>query len=268
MLSIQGGQMTAEMVSNDDSLDTSKSSSRQEFPAARDYARWDTDGHWAMRLKQASSYLFDDVSRCGNKASLEIVICKESLGPRKRSEVNMATNPQSPPPRGPQLAPRMHVPRKKQFPWPVVALIAAGLLLLAIVAKMPTTPKKVQPPSAAQIPPQPTPGQVQLSSVQLTPSPMGDALNLQAMLHNNGSTEITGVEVQANFKGANGQNVGTEVTKAQIVGKDNATAQDLTISPIKPNETAPVRLRFDHYPSAWNKQMPELVVTQVTGTKP
>ncbi|HEX2600108.1 MAG TPA: DUF3426 domain-containing protein [Terriglobales bacterium] len=180
----------------------------------------------------------------------------------------MATNPQSPPPRGPQLAPRMHVPRKKQFPWPVVALIAAGLLLLAIVAKMPTTPKKVQPPSAAQIPPQPTPGQVQLSSVQLTPSPVGDALNLQAMLHNNGSTEITGVKVQANFKGANGQNVGTEVTNAQIVGKDNATAQDLTISPIKPNETAPVRLRFDHYPSAWNKQMPELVVTQVTGTKP
>jgi len=50
--------MTAEMVCNDDSLDTSKSSSRQEFPAARDYARWDTDGHWAMRLKQASSYLF------------------------------------------------------------------------------------------------------------------------------------------------------------------------------------------------------------------
>src|SRR3982751_1465930 len=140
----------------------------------------------------------------------------------------MATNPQSPPPKGPQLAPRMHVPRKKQFPWPVVALIAAGLLLLAIVAKMPTTPKKVQPPSAAQIPPQPTAGQVQLSSVQLAPSPVGGALN-----------------VQANFKGANGQNVGAEVTKAQIVSKDNATAQDLTSSPIKPNETAPVRLRFD-----------------------
>jgi hypothetical protein len=60
VLSIQGGQMTAGMVSNNDSLDTSKSSSRQEFPAARDYARWDIDGHWTIRLKEASSYLFDE----------------------------------------------------------------------------------------------------------------------------------------------------------------------------------------------------------------
>jgi hypothetical protein len=180
----------------------------------------------------------------------------------------MATNPQSQPPKGPQLAPRMHVPRKKQFPWPVVALIAAALLLVAVLAKLPTTPKKVQPPSAAQIPPQPTPGQVQLSRLQLTPAPVGGALNMQAMLQNNGNTDITGIQIQANFKGENGQNAGTEVTKAQVVGNDNATAQDLTISPIKPNQTVPIRLRFDHYPSNWNKRMPELIVTQVTGTNP
>jgi hypothetical protein len=59
--------MTAEMVSNDDSLDTSKSSSRQEFPAARDYPRLDIDGHWAMRLQQASSYLFDEYRDAATK---------------------------------------------------------------------------------------------------------------------------------------------------------------------------------------------------------
>jgi hypothetical protein len=180
----------------------------------------------------------------------------------------MATNPQSQPPKGSQLAPRMHVPRKKQFPWPLVALIAAGLLLVAVLAKLPTTPKKVQPPSAAQIPPQPRPGQVQLSSVQLTLAPVGGALNLQAMLQNHGNTDVTGIEIQANFKGANGQNVGTEVTKVQLVGSDNATAQDLTISHIRPNQTVPIRLRLNHYPSSWNKRMPELIATQVTGTNP
>src|SRR3569833_2348294 len=115
----------------------------------------------------------------------------------------------------------MHDPRKKKLPWQPVALIAAGLMLVAVPAKLPTTPKKVQPPSAAQIPPQPTPGQVQLSSVQLTPAPVGSSLDMQAMLQNNCNTDITGIQVQANFKGANGQNVGTEVTKAQVVGNDN-----------------------------------------------
>jgi hypothetical protein len=163
---------------------------------------------------------------------------------------------------------KMHVPRKKHFPWPVVALIAAALMLLAIVMRMPTTPKKVQPPSAAEVPPQPTPGQVQISNVQLTPSPVGGALNLQAMLQNNGDTDITGIEVQGNFKGTNGQNAGSENAKVEAVGSSNASAQDLTIAPIKPNQTMPIRIRFDHYPANWNKEMPELVVTQVSGTTP
>jgi hypothetical protein len=180
----------------------------------------------------------------------------------------MATNPQNPPPKGPQLAPRMHVPRKKQFPWPIVALLVAGALLAVIIVKLPTTPKKVQPPSAAQLPPQPTAGQVELSHVTLTPSPVGNAINLQAMLQNNGNTDITGIQVQGTFHGPTGQALGSETAKVQVVSNSNTSTQDLTVSPIKPNQTVPVRIQFQQHPADWNNQMPELKVTEVTATKP
>ena len=180
----------------------------------------------------------------------------------------MATNPQYPPPKGPQLAPRMHVPRKKQFPWPIVVLLVAAALLAVIIVKLPTTPKKVQPPSAAQLPPQPTPGQVELSHVTLTPSPVGGAINLQARLQNNGNTDITGIQVQGTFQGPDGQALGSETAKVQVVGNSNTSAQDLTVSPIKPNQIVPIRIQFQQHPANWNKQMPELKVTEVTATKP
>ncbi len=90
---------------------------------------------------------------------------------------------------------------------------------------------------------------------------------MQAMLQN-GNTDITGIQVQGNFKGENGQRAGSGMAKVDVVSGSNMTAQDLSITPIKPNQTVPIRIRFEHYPANWNKQAPELVVTQVTGAKP
>jgi hypothetical protein len=149
-----------------------------------------------------------------------------------------------------------------------VALLVAGALLAVIIVKLPTTPKKVQPPSAAQLPPQPTAGQVELSHVTLTPSPVGNAINLQAMLQNNGNTDITGIQVQGTFHGPTGQALGSETAKVQVVSNSNTSTQDLTVSPIKPNQTVPVRIQFQQHPADWNNQMPELKVTEVTATKP
>ena len=77
----------------------------------------------------------------------------------------MASNPQfsqqKRPGQGPQVAPTIQVPRKKQFPSPVSALIIAGAMLIAVVAWLPRTPKARLGPTAAQIPAQPTPGQIQ-----------------------------------------------------------------------------------------------------------
>jgi hypothetical protein len=41
--------------------------------------------------------------------------------------------------------------------------------------------------------------------------------------------------------------------------------EDLTKAPIRPNESRPIRIYFDHPPAGWNQQMPELTVVTVTG---
>ena len=51
--------------------------------------------------------------------------------------------------------------RQSKFPWPLVVLIGAAALLIAIFALLPRTPHLTKPPTGAQIPQQPTADQVQ-----------------------------------------------------------------------------------------------------------
>jgi hypothetical protein len=44
--------------------------------------------------------------------------------------------------------------------------------------------------------------------------------------------------------------------------------EDFTKSPVQPNQSRPFRAYFDYYPSAWNHQVPQLTVTEVTATTP
>ena len=181
----------------------------------------------------------------------------------------MASNPQFPQQRGPQRVPDVHpklqVPRRKQFPWPIIAIIAAAAILAAIIALMPTTPHKRTAPEAAQVPAQPTGSQIQLSDLKIQPGPTGAAVYLVGRLTNTGNTEITGVQVQATFKNTNGQSVGTQVRPMESI--DNPTqAQDFTKAPVKPNQARPFRIAFDNVPVGWNHELPAVSIQNVTGT--
>jgi hypothetical protein len=90
---------------------------------------------------------------------------------------------------------------------------------------------------------------------------------MTAMLHNMGDTSINGVQVQAEFLGRNGPVLETVTVPVQGL-VNRSTAQDLTQAPIKPNESRPVRIYFEHTPRGWNHQLPQLTVTNVTGTTP
>ena len=185
----------------------------------------------------------------------------------------MASNPQFPEPRrpghGPELVPKIQVPRKKPFPWPVIALIIAAAMLAALIAWLPRTPKARPGPTAAQIPGQPTPGQIQLSHFKMTAAPVGNAYYVDAQLFNNGDTELNGVQVQARFLGANGQTVEVQHRPVGEAGARNqGNTQSLVQQPIKPHHAQPVRIYLDQVPANWNKQMPEITVTTVTATKP
>jgi hypothetical protein len=186
-------------------------------------------------------------------------------------ELSMATNPQFPQQRGPQRVPDVHpklqVPNKKQFPWPILAIIAAAVILVAIIALMPTTPHKRTAPEAAQVPTQPTGSQIQLSDLKIQPAPAGGAIYVVGRLTNTGATDLTGVQVQATFKGANGQNLVTQTRPIESV-TNLGQAQDLTRDPIKPNEARPFRIYFRNLPAGWNHELPEISISTVTGTKP
>jgi len=123
----------------------------------------------------------------------------------------MATNPQYPnerrtPDTGPRdVHPKLKVPPKSQFPWTLIAIMVAAAILIAIIATLPRATRMTPSPAAAQVPPQPTVNQVQLSNLSLQAAPVGGAYYLVGYLHNNGTTAITGVQVEVSFKGANGQ---------------------------------------------------------------
>jgi hypothetical protein len=95
---------------------------------------------------------------------------------------------------------------------------------------------------------------------------VGDSLYLDAMLRNVGNTEITGVQVNAQFLNGNGASAGNE--DGVVQNSSGGTTQDLTQAPIKPNDSRPVRIYFAHTPKGWNHEVPSLTVKNVTATTP
>lgn len=187
----------------------------------------------------------------------------------------MATNPQFPQSRDPQRGPqrvdmqRLPILKNSRVPWPLFAILAALAILIALIIWLPTAPKKTMPPSAAQVPQQPTGDQIQLTDLKMTPAPVGSAMYLEGTMMNAGNTELTGIQVQASFRDANGSVVGTQTRPVQeIVGRSDVSGQNPVNAPIKPNERRNFRVAFDNLPAGWNHQMPELKVTMVTGTTP
>lgn len=181
----------------------------------------------------------------------------------------MATFPNPPQRPGLHEVPRLKVPKKNKFPWPLVAIVIAAAILVALIFWLPRTPHTQMPPSAAQVPAQPTGNQIQFTNLKMTPAPVGNAFYLEGQLVNHGNTDITGVQVQATFKNITGQTLETQVRPVEgIVGTSGAQTQDLTAAPIKPNQARPIRVSFNQYPDGWNKQIPELKVVAVTAHGP
>jgi len=184
----------------------------------------------------------------------------------------MATNPKLPdfpdilPRRAENEHAKVRMIRRSKFPWLVVILISGAALLIAIFALLPRVPHLSALPTGAQVPQQPTAEQVQFTNLKIATAPVGGSVYVTGILQNTGNTAITGVQVQAEFLGRNGPVLDTITTPVQ--GLVKGTTQDLTQAPIKPNESRPVRIYFQHTPAGWNHQVPELTITTVTGTTP
>ena len=160
---------------------------------------------------------------------------------------------------------------KGKFPWPVLTLTALAALLVAIITILPRGSKTTKAPGNANVPPQSTASQVQLSQLEMVPAPVGEArtggpVYLDALLHNAGTTTITGVEVGATFMGNDGTVKTVTAPIQNMSGAANSHA--LASDPIEPNESRRVRIYVDRPPTGWNHQPPEITVENVSAITP
>ncbi len=188
----------------------------------------------------------------------------------------MATNPQRP------LPPRSHLPSMEPVAeqtsddvqvqrapvWLWLALIAAATALLILIEISPAPPPPREPKAATKPQVSLSPDQLQIAEPHMTIAPIGSAMYIDAILVNNNSTSLTGVQLRADFEGANGQIIASQLRfVAGVVGSSNENSiRNLVDAPVRPNQARRVRIYFDNIPQGWNQQTPGLSVINVTGT--
>lgn len=177
----------------------------------------------------------------------------------------MATHPLNPEPpqRSPQdIHPKLPPQKKGLEIWPIVILVVAAAILISLVVFLPRAPRKGVPPSAAQVPPQPTGAQVQLTNLKLsTPVPPG-SVQITGEIFNAGQTAINEIQVQATFESSQGQQLLT--LTAPVMSYSDGQAIPLTEAVIPPGSQRPITIRLDQVPKGWDHAIPELRVINVT----
>jgi hypothetical protein len=188
----------------------------------------------------------------------------------------MATNPRIPSNNevtdrremGPKLVPGQPTPQRpgSSVPGVLAAIVVAIALIAAIVYYMPRAPRKSLPPSAAEIPTQPSGSQLQFSGMRITLAPTGGALNLDGQVMNTGDRPIIGSMVRLAFRNAAGTIVGTATAPLEGMTNKGQTLvrDDFSSDPLKPNITRPFRVSASRIPSGWNHTMPEMTVLTVS----
>jgi hypothetical protein len=180
----------------------------------------------------------------------------------------MATNPRIPDNRnrGPVLAPKLTVEKRRPSWVPWLALLAGVAILAIIIAYMPRAPKQTPAPTNGTVPTQATGAQLQVSDLRVSPIGPDGTLNLDGMVFNNGNNPVLAITTEAIFRDNNGQVIqrisGPMLGVDQNGGATKAFADD----PIKPQARRPFRLQFANVPQNWNHQVPELRITDVSAT--
>jgi hypothetical protein len=156
------------------------------------------------------------------------------------------------------------VKTKKPFPWDVAVITVAALVAAAILIAIRWT--TIHAPAAAA---GEAAREIQLTDVTMAPAPAPSAFYLDGVLHNNGKTEITAVDVQATFVSPSGK-IAATVTRAiqGTVGGSGGDVEDLAYAPVRAGERRRFRIFFGNHPPEWNHQVPPLKVMSSTAGTP
>jgi len=146
----------------------------------------------------------------------------------------------------------------------IIAIAVAVVIVIAIVAAFLL---RGQPKSASG-PPQ------YAANLKLSDFKMSAAENfigatvsyVEGTITNSGDKVVTRVVVEVIFKDELGQLTQREEVPLRVLKTSGPypDAVDLSVSPLAPGQTQPYRLTFDSISAQWNRQYPEIRVTDVT----
>jgi hypothetical protein len=141
-----------------------------------------------------------------------------------------------------------------------MAVVIGGALAVALLMRQ---PEKVAKPVSPY-----------LASLKLSDFKMSAAENfigatvsyIDGSVTNNGGKTVTHAVVEVVFKDEVGQVAQQEEVALQVIRTNGAYPEpvDLGASPLAPGQTQSFRLTFDHISAQWNRQYPEIRVTDVT----
>lgn len=94
----------------------------------------------------------------------------------------------------------------------------------------------------------------------------GEVTYLEGKIANEGSSTVTGAQVQCIFRNSLGEIVDRPVVPLQVEATTLGQAEFVPLSkaPLTPNQKVPFRLTFEHISSDWNMGFPELRVVSAT----
>jgi len=144
-------------------------------------------------------------------------------------------------------------------------LLGVGLVVIvvgAIALFLREAPKNANPPH-------PYAANIKLSDLKMSAAENFVGANvtyLDGAVTNSGDKTVTHAMVHVTFKNSLGQLVQTEDIPLHILQTSGPypEAVDLINSPLAPGQSKPFRLTFEHVSNDWNREYPELRVTDVS----
>lgn len=161
--------------------------------------------------------------------------------------------------------PQFPVRPQSNFPWPVVAVVVAALILAAFIYYLPRVPKRGPNPSAGAVPAQPFGETIQITNLKVQPSPTGNSVYVQGTVANASPKKINDITVVTRFYDSGGNVVLQDTVPMQALPKNTADTVGVSFAedPLNPDSSKEFRLAVDNVPNTWNHQAPGLEVAHV-----
>lgn len=143
----------------------------------------------------------------------------------------------------------------------IIAIAVVVILAVVIALLVRTEPKRTSGPPAYA-------AKFKISDLKMSAAEnfVGATVNyVDGTLTNTGDKTVTHATVEVTFKDDMGQLAQREEVPLQVLKTSGPypEAVDLSASPLRPGQSEPFRLTFESISAQWNRQYPEIQVTEV-----